>query len=194
MRCPFCIEGETKVIDSRLANEGDLVRRRRECLSCGERFTTHETAELILPRILKRNGAREEFNEAKLRNSFLRAIKKQPVATDQIDTAVSRIKHNLITSGDREIQSSHLGKWVMDQLQEMDEVAYVRFASVYLSFQDLNSFRELIESLENSPSRELRKRQIPLLPEETPPSPTKGSGAATRRRRASSTSHPSASR
>jgi transcriptional repressor NrdR len=184
MRCPFCIQGETKVIDSRLANEGDLVRRRRECLSCEERFTTHETAELILPRILKRNGAREEFDETKLRNSFLRAIKKQPVATDQVETAVSRIKHKLITSGDREIKSSQLGKWVMDQLEEMDEVAYVRFASVYLSFQDLNSFRELIETLENSPSRELRKRQIPLLP--PAPAPKKPASASTRRRRSCS--------
>lgn len=166
MLCPFCKEGETKVIDSRLANDGDLVRRRRECLICGERFTTHETAELILPRIAKNDGSREEFIESKLRNSFLRAVEKQPVTTEQIDAAIHRIKRKLITVGEREVSSRQIGAWVMEELRELDEVAYVRFASVYLSFQDLNSFREVIDILENSPSRELCKHQIPLLQDE----------------------------
>lgn len=165
MLCPFCRQGETKVIDSRLANDGDQVRRRRECLVCSERFTTYETAELILPRVAKSDGSREPFIEEKLRNSFLRSIEKQPVATEHIEESISRIKRILISEGDREIQSRYIGKLVMDQLRDLDEVAYVRFASVYLSFQDLNAFRDVIDTLEKSPSRELKKHQIPLLPE-----------------------------
>jgi transcriptional repressor NrdR len=165
MLCPFCRQGETKVVDSRLANDGDQVRRRRECLECGDRFTTYETAELILPRVAKSDGSREPFNEDKLRNSFLRSIEKQPVATEQIEESISRIKRKLISEGDREVKSRHIGKLVMDQLRELDEVAYVRFASVYLSFQDLNAFRDVIDTLERCPSRELKKHQISLLPD-----------------------------
>lgn len=168
MRCPFCSEPDTKVIDSRLANEGDSVRRRRECLTCGERFTTFETAELVMPRIVKQDGTREPFNEEKLRGGILRALEKRPVETDDIDEALNRIMHRLRATGDREVPSRVLGEWVMDELRDLDEVAYVRFASVYRSFQDVNAFREEIERLQNEPSPEVRRNQLDLLEAEKP--------------------------
>ena len=164
MRCPFCNADDTKVIDSRLANEGDAVRRRRECQTCGERFTTFETAELVFPRIVKNNGTREPFNEDKLRGGISRALEKRPVSVEDIEAAISRIKTRLRASGEREIKSRELGEWVMAELRELDEVAYVRFASIYQSFQDVNAFREEIERLQNEASPELKKRQMPLLP------------------------------
>lgn len=148
MRCPFCSAPETKVIDSRLANEGDMVRRRRECLTCAERFTTFESAELVMPRLIKNDGVREPFNEEKLRSGILRALEKRPVSTEAIEAAISHIMHQLRATGDREVKSSILGEWVMDALRDLDEVAYVRFASVYRSFQDVNAFREEIERLQ----------------------------------------------
>ncbi|MFZ5593616.1 MAG: transcriptional regulator NrdR [Pseudomonadota bacterium] len=148
MRCPFCGADDTKVIDSRLANEGAAVRRRRECLTCAERFTTFETAELVMPRIVKRDGSRVPFDEEKLRAGMLRALEKRPVPTEKVDDAINHIKHRLSTSGDREVKSRVLGEWVMDELRQLDQVAYVRFASVYRSFQDVNAFREEIERLE----------------------------------------------
>ncbi len=148
MHCPFCSDPETKVVDSRLAEEGAAVRRRRECLKCGERFTTYETAELTLPSVVKRDGRREDFDETKLRASMMRALEKRPVAMETIDTALNHIKHWLRTGGEREISSLELGERVMEELRRMDEVAYVRFASVYRSFQDVNAFREEIERLE----------------------------------------------
>lgn len=148
MRCPFCGADDTKVIDSRLANEGAAVRRRRECLTCAERFTTFETAELVMPRIVKRDGSRVPFDEDKLRAGMLRALEKRPVPTEKVDDAINHIKHRLSTSGDREVKSRVLGEWVMDELRQLDQVAYVRFASVYRSFQDVNAFREEIERLE----------------------------------------------
>ncbi len=148
MRCPFCSAEDTKVIDSRLANEGDAVRRRRECLTCAERFTTFETAELVMPRIVKRDGSRVPFDEDKLRSGMLRALEKRPVPTEQVDAAINHIKHRLATTGDREVKSRVLGEWVMDELRRLDQVAYVRFASVYRSFQDVNAFREEIDRLE----------------------------------------------
>ena len=163
MRCPFCGEPDTKVIDSRLANEGDSVRRRRECLTCGERFTTFETAELVMPRIVKQDGSRVPFDEEKLRSGMLRALEKRPVNTEAVEGAVNRIKHKLRATGDREIKSLKLGDWVMDELRELDEVAYVRFASVYRSFQDVNAFREEIERLQSEPSVEERRDQMSLL-------------------------------
>ncbi|MGE0081573.1 MAG: transcriptional regulator NrdR [Thiohalomonadaceae bacterium] len=163
MRCPFCGAPDTKVIDSRLANEGDMVRRRRECLTCSERFTTFESAELVMPRIVKRNGVREPFNEDKLRGGLLRAIEKRPVSMETIEAAVGRIKHKLRATGDREVQSRLLGEWVMDELRAMDDVAYVRFASVYRRFQDVNAFREEIERLQSEPSAEVKRNQIPLI-------------------------------
>lgn len=148
MRCPFCGADDTKVIDSRLANEGAAVRRRRECLTCAERFTTFETAELVMPRIVKRDGSRVPFDEDKLRAGMLRALEKRPVPTEKVDDAVNHIKHRLSTSGEREVNSRALGEWVMDELRQLDQVAYVRFASVYRSFQDVNAFREEIARLE----------------------------------------------
>ncbi len=166
MHCPFCGEADTKVIDSRLASDGDVVRRRRECVTCSERYTTFETAELALPRMVKNDGTREPFNEEKLRAGVLRAMEKRPVNIEDIDTAINRIKHKLRASGERELPSSQLGEWVMAELRDLDEVAYVRFASVYRSFQDVNAFREEIERLQNESSPELKKRQITLLPGE----------------------------
>ena len=168
MRCPFCIEPDTKVIDSRLANEGDSVRRRRECLTCGERFTTFETAELVMPRIVKQDGTREPFNEQKLLLGIQRSLEKRPVDTEAIEGALNRIKHRIRATGEREAASQKIGEWVMNELREMDEVAYVRFASVYRSFQDVNAFREEIERLQSEPSSEARRNQLTLLDGEAP--------------------------
>lgn len=164
MRCPFCGTEDTKVIDSRLASEGHSVRRRRECVDCTERFTTFETAELTLPSIVKSDGRRELFDEIKLRAGMLRALEKRPVATERIEVSMTRLKHRLRASGEREVRSRVLGEWVMEELRALDEVAYVRFASVYRSFQDVNAFREEIERLQNSPPPEFANQQIPLLP------------------------------
>lgn len=166
MRCPFCGAQDTKVVDSRLAGEGDQVRRRRECLSCAERFTTYELAELRMPRVVKSDGVREDFSEDKLRVGFLRALEKRPVDTEQIEAAIDRVKRELITLGEREVASRTIGEWVMNELRDLDQVAYVRFASVYRSFQDVNAFREEIERLEQAPNPELKKHQLPLLPGE----------------------------
>ncbi len=165
MRCPFCGTDDTKVVDSRLASEGHSVRRRRECLSCAERFTTFETAELTLPPIVKSDGRREVFDEAKLRGGMLRALEKRPVATERFEESITHLLHRLRASGEREISSRSLGEWVMDELRNLDEVAYVRFASVYRSFQDVNAFREEIERLQNSPPPDVNKQQISLLPD-----------------------------
>ena len=150
MHCPFCNANDTKVIDSRLVAEGGQVRRRRECLACGERFTTFETAELVMPRIIKQNGTREPFNEEKLHAGILRALEKRPVSVEDIDAALTRIKQRLRGSGEREVPSRMLGECVMSELRQLDEVAYVRFASVYRSFKDLDEFRAEIERLSSS--------------------------------------------
>lgn len=168
MRCPFCREPDTKVIDSRLANEGDSVRRRRECVTCGERFTTFETAELVMPRIVKQDGTREPFNEEKLRSGMQRALEKRPVGTEAVEAAVNRIMHKLRATGDREVPARKVGEWVMTELLDLDEVAYVRFASVYRRFQDVNAFREEIERLQSEPSAEARRNQLNLLDNGTP--------------------------
>ena len=166
MRCPFCEAMETKVIDSRLANEGDMVRRRRECVSCGERFTTFESAELIVPRLVKRDGSRVPFDEDKLRSSFLKALEKRPVSTEKVESAVLRIKRKLRSIGDREVSTEVLGNLVMSELRDLDDVAYVRFASVYRRFQDVQAFKEEIDRLENELTSEEKRQQISLLPEE----------------------------
>jgi transcriptional repressor NrdR len=166
MRCPFCGAPDTKVIDSRLANEGDSVRRRRECMTCGERFTTFETAELVMPRIVKQDGTREPFDENKLRSGLQRALEKRPVDTEAIEGALNRIMHRIRATGDREVDSRRVGEWVMEELRELDEVAYVRFASVYRSFQDVNAFREEIERLQQEPSPAARRDQLSLLNED----------------------------
>jgi transcriptional repressor NrdR len=135
------------VIDSRLVADGSQVRRRRECQQCGERFTTFETAELVLPRVIKNNGSRQPFDEEKLRSGLLRALEKRPVDLEQIDATVDRIKHSLRATGEREVNTRDVGELVMNELRELDDVAYVRFASVYRSFQDVNEFRQEIEAM-----------------------------------------------
>jgi transcriptional repressor NrdR len=172
MRCPFCSADETRVIDSRLSEDGDSVRRRRECEVCGERFTTFERAELKLPQVIKSDGRREEFNEDKLRGGMTRALEKRPVDVEKIEKAIGRIRHKLIASGEREIPSRRIGEWVMDELKDLDPVAYVRFASVYRSFQDLNAFSETVQSLQREPSPDLKRKQLKLLPDvDTGPAP-----------------------
>jgi transcriptional repressor NrdR len=166
MYCPFCGKQETKVIDSRLASEGTQVRRRRECLDCGERFTTFESAQLVMPRIIKSNGAREPFDDEKLIGGIMRALEKRPVESERVDAAISRLQHRLRASGEREIPSRQVGEWVVNELRQLDQVAFVRFASVYRSFEDVNAFREEIERLEKEPTAEEKKDQIPLLPED----------------------------
>lgn len=165
MRCPFCDADDTKVIDSRLANNGCEVRRRRECLTCSERFTTFESAELVMPRLVKNDGRREPFNEEKLRAGIVRALEKRPVESEAVEAAVARIKKRLRSTGDREVPAQTLGHWVMDELRDLDHVAYVRFASVYRSFEDMNAFREEIERLEKAPTAEQRRNQMNLLDE-----------------------------
>ena len=166
MYCPFCGKQETKVIDSRLASEGAQVRRRRECLDCGERFTTFESAQLVMPRIIKSNGAREPFDDAKLISGMMRALEKRPVESERVDAAISRLQHRMRASGEREIPSRQVGEWVVNELRQLDQVAFVRFASVYRSFEDVNAFREEIERLEQEPTAEEKKDQIPLLPDD----------------------------
>ena len=163
MRCPFCGAQDTRVIDSRLAQEGDQVRRRRECGECRERFTTYEAAELNMPRVVKNNGSREPFREEKLRAGMLRALEKRPVGSDRIEATISRIKKRLLARGEREIPSRLIGESVMQELASLDQVAYIRFASVYRSFQDVNEFREVIDRLEQEPSPETKKNQGDLF-------------------------------
>jgi transcriptional repressor NrdR len=191
MYCPFCGHIETKVTDSRLAGEGRQIRRRRECLSCEERFTTFETAELVMPVVVKGDRNRESFDEAKLRAGMEKALEKRPVPREQLDEALSRITHKVRSLGDREVQSRAIGELVMDELRQLDEVAYVRFASVYRHFEDVEAFHEEIQRLrsQRSPSQPIReikrvlkrepgpnRDQLPLLPMESPRK-TESSGA-----------------
>lgn len=164
MHCPFCEHAETKVIDSRLAGGGHQVRRRRECLDCGERFTTFESAELVMPRLIKRDDRREPFDEDKLRAGITRALEKRPVSADKIEAAVGRITHRLRTAGEREVPSRQVGEMVMEELRRLDAVAYVRFASVYRSFQDVEEFRDEVERLRAAAAAAGDADQIPLLP------------------------------
>jgi len=150
MHCPFCSAEDTKVIDSRLVAGGGQVRRRRECLSCKERFTTYESAELVMPKIVKHDGTRQPFDEEKLIAGFSKALEKRPVSTEEIEQSINRIKHRLRATGERELKSRVLGEEVMTELRKLDEVAYVRFASVYRSFQDVNEFKEEIDRLTRS--------------------------------------------
>lgn len=147
MYCPFCNANDTKVIDSRLIREGNQTRRRRECPICKERFTTYEMAELSLPRVIKRDGRRAPFSEEKIRGGMLRALEKRPVSVEEIETALARIIRKAMTTGEREINSSQIGEWVMDELHQLDQVAYVRFASVYRSFKDIDEFKREISKL-----------------------------------------------
>ena len=147
MYCPFCKADDTKVVDSRLVADGGQVRRRRECLSCSERFTTYEMAELVMPRVIKTDGTREPFDENKLRAGLQRALEKRPVSIEQIEVALTQIRHFLQVTGEREVPSRMIGEAVMGKLRELDEVAYVRFASVYRSFQDLSEFQDELNRL-----------------------------------------------
>lgn len=156
MECPFCQTEDTKVIDSRLS-ENNEVRRRRECVSCFERFTTYESIELSLPRLIKRDGSRVQFREEKLRAGLLRALEKRPIGIEKIDSAVQHILYRLRASGEDEIETRILGEWVMAELKAMDEVAYLRFASVYRRFQDVNEFRYEIEKLRDETLKEQEK-------------------------------------
>lgn len=149
MHCPFCKALDTKVIDSRLIGEGDQIRRRRECPDCNERFTTFESAELVLPQIIKRDGSRHAFDENKLRGSMLIALRKRPVSGEQIDAIMQRMVRRLRGTGDREINSQLLGEWVMEELHALDKIAYIRFASVYRSFEDVDEFHQEIKRLQN---------------------------------------------
>ena len=152
MHCPFCSTDETKVIDSRLVAEGAQVRRRRECLSCTERFTTYEAAELVLPRIIKQDGSREPFDEEKLRSGLLRALEKRPVSVESIEAEIDQIKHRLRATGEREIKSLQVGECVMESLKALDHVAYVRFASVYKNFKEAKDFEEFVGNIDEAKS------------------------------------------
>lgn len=151
MRCPFCSHDDTKVIDSRLVAEGGQVRRRRECTGCNERFTSYETAELLMPRIIKGNGNREPFDEAKMRSGLLKALEKRPVSVEKIEAAINHIEHALQATGERELEALVVGELVMEELKKLDQVAFVRFASVYRDFKDLDEFRQEIDKLAQDP-------------------------------------------
>ncbi len=148
MKCPFCGADDTQVIDSRVNDEGDEIRRRRRCGECDKRFTTYETADLQLPQVVKQNGTREEFKRDKLRSSFTRALHKRPVPTEYVDRAIEHIVQKILARGEREVSSRDLGEIVMQELKLMDKVAYIRFASVYRSFQDVDDFSDVIRDLD----------------------------------------------
>jgi len=147
MRCPFCSHQETQVAETRESDEGDVVRRRRRCQKCDKRFTTYERAEITLPAVVKKDGARVEFDPAKLRASMMLALRKRPVSMEQVDAAIDRIQDQLLATGARELPSARLGELVMRELKRIDKVAYVRFASVYRSFEDVDAFRQLIRDI-----------------------------------------------
>ncbi|MBE8596298.1 MULTISPECIES: transcriptional regulator NrdR [Xenorhabdus] len=149
MHCPFCAAVDTKVIDSRLVGDGSQVRRRRQCLECHERFTTFEVAELVMPRVIKSDDIREPFDEEKLRRGMQKALEKRPVSSDDVETAISHIKSQVRATGEREIPSKMIGNFVMDALKKLDKVAYIRFASVYRSFEDIREFGEEIARLQD---------------------------------------------
>ena len=165
MNCPFCDQGETKVIDSRLAGDGRQIRRRRECLDCNERFTTFEGAELVMPRLVKTDDRREPFDEHKLRSSMHRALEKRPVSSDLFEEAMGRMLHKLRTMGEREVPSRLVGELVMEELRGLDEVAYIRFASVYRSFQDVTEFQKEVNRLQKQPKKKSKRTQLSLLPD-----------------------------
>ena len=147
MRCPFCSHAETQVVETRESDEGDVIRRRRRCLKCDKRFTTYERPEIAMPQVVKKDGARVEFDRAKMRASMMLALRKRPVSIEQIDAAVERIEDKLLTSGAREVPTARVGELVMRELKRIDKVAYVRFASVYRSFEDVDEFRRLIREI-----------------------------------------------
>ena len=147
MRCPYCSHEETQVVETRESDEGDVIRRRRRCLKCDKRFTTYERAEIALPAVVKKDGARVEFDLAKLRGSMMLALRKRPVSTEQVEAAIERIQEKLLATAARELPSARLGELVMRELKRLDKVAYVRFASVYRSFEDVDEFQKLIRDI-----------------------------------------------
>jgi transcriptional repressor NrdR len=159
MKCPFCGADDTQVIDSRVNDEGDSIRRRRRCGACDKRFTTYETAELHLPQVVKQNGTREEFNREKLRLSFTRALHKRPVPTEYVDNALNHITQKILSLGEREVPARDLGEMVMHELKMMDKVAYIRFASVYRSFSDVDDFSDVIRDLD-APLANAKRRSV----------------------------------
>ena len=163
MWCPLCNHENTRVVDSRLTRDGMQIRRRRQCERCGTRFNTYEAPEIKAPRIIKADGTREAFSEDKLRTGMLRALEKRPVETREVERTIRALLRQISTVEDSEIPSSLLGEWVMRELSKLDQVAYVRFASVYKRFEDVQAFRDVIERLEQTPPGEDDKRQIPLL-------------------------------
>ncbi|AMP01201.1 transcriptional regulator NrdR [Collimonas sp. NPDC087041] len=153
MKCPFCQHEETQVLDTRVSEEGDSIRRRRRCMHCDKRFTTYERIELAMPVIVKKNGSRTDFDPLKLRASLMLALRKRPVSVEALDEALQRIKDKLLSSGEREVLSGHVGELVMRELKRLDKIAYIRFASVYKSFEDVAEFQNMIEEFSGPPSR-----------------------------------------
>ena len=153
MKCPFCKGDNTQVVDTRESEEGDSIRRRRRCQSCDKRFTTYEMVELRMPQVVKQNGMRSEFDDARLRTSFSRALHKRPVPTELVDAAIDNVIQKIFALGEREVGSRLIGEMVMKELLKLDKVAYIRFASVYKSFQDVGDFADAVEAVSKSPSR-----------------------------------------
>ena len=147
MRCPFCTHSETLVVDSRVSDEGDFIRRRRQCAHCGKRFTTYERPEVSFPSVVKKDGRRTEYARPKLMGSFSIALRKRPVSTAQVDSAIERIEEQLLNLGQREVPSSRIGELVMRELKKLDKVAYIRYASVYRSFEDIDEFKTLVDEV-----------------------------------------------
>ncbi|MGD2166559.1 MAG: transcriptional regulator NrdR [Gammaproteobacteria bacterium] len=166
MHCPFCTHSDTRVIDSRLAGEGRQVRRRRECVDCGERFTTFESPELVMPRVVKRDDRREPFDYLKLRNGVVSALQKRPVASEDIERLLERVTHRLQTVGEREVASAFIGDIVIEELRELDEIGYVRFASIYRSFQDVTEFQDEIQRMRARARASADREQMSLLPDD----------------------------
>lgn len=148
MKCPFCGAFDTQVVDSRISEAGDSIRRRRRCMSCDKRFTTYETVELRLPQVVKSNGVRQEFSQQKLHEGFRRALHKRPVPTEYVDAAIDRIVKQVLALGERELPARQIGEMVMSELKRLDKIAYIRFASVYKSFQDVDDFRDVLKDFD----------------------------------------------
>ena len=159
MKCPFCGGSETQVVDSRVSEPGDSIRRRRRCLDCQKRFTTYETVELRLPQVVKTNGTRSDFDVNRIRVGFQRALHKRPVPTEYVDAAIDRIRQQVLSLGEREIPSRQIGEMVMAELHKLDKVGYIRFASVYRSFQDVSDFRDALREVEAPPPAGKRTRR-----------------------------------
>ena len=147
MKCPFCAHLETQVVETRVSEDADVVRRRRQCSACDKRFTTYERPDVSFPAIVKKDGRRIEYDRDKLRASMNLSLRKRPVSTEQVDSAIERIEEKLLTQGQREVASTRIGEWVMRELRKLDKVAYVRFASVYRSFEDIDEFKTLVDEV-----------------------------------------------